>query len=101
MDSFDLFPRVTGGPLNFLLIDGHVSRLQLTFLRYMNHPDHPWIVCLGLPNGTELWQVGYAAEQNGFWKMSITKFKRDIVLLKTKMGLPLTITKTDIVPLFN
>ena len=25
--------------------------------------DHPWIVCLGLPNGTALWQVGDAAEQ--------------------------------------
>ena len=61
MDSFDLFPRIPGGPLTFLLLDGHDSRLQLPFLRYKNDPDHPWIVCLGLPNGTALWQVGDAA----------------------------------------
>ena len=58
MDSFDLFPSVPGGPLPFFLIEGHGSRLQLTFLRYMNHLYHPWIVCLGLPNGTALWQIG-------------------------------------------
>ena len=33
--------------------------------------------------------------------MSITKFKRAPVLFKIRMGLPLTITKTDIVPLCN
>ena len=62
---FDLFPRVPGGPLTFLLLDRHGSRLQLPFLSYTNHPDHPWIVSLGLPNVNELWQVGDAAEQNG------------------------------------
>ena len=67
MDSFDLFPRIPGGPLPFLLLEGHGSRLQRPFLRYTNDPDHPWIVCLGLSNGTSLWQVGDAAEQNGCW----------------------------------
>ena len=71
MDSFNLFPRILGGPLPFLLIDGHGSQLQLPFLRYTNDPDHPWIVCLGLPNRTALWQVGYSSEQNGCWKTSI------------------------------
>ena len=60
----------------FLLLEGHGSRLQLPFLRYTNHPEHPYIVCLDLLNGTALWQVGDAVEQNGYWKMSITKFKR-------------------------
>ena len=54
MDSFDPFPRVPSGPLTFLVLDGHGSRLQLPFLRYTNHPDHPWIICLGLPYGTAL-----------------------------------------------
>ena len=101
MDSFDIFPRIPGGPLPFLLLDGHGSRLQLPFLRYTNNPYHPWIVCLGLPNGTSLYQVGDAAKQNGCWKMSITKFKRYLVLFKMRMGLPHTITKTDIFPLCN
>ena len=68
MDSFNLFPRIPGGPLPFLLLDGHGSRLQLQFLRYTNDPDHPWIVCLGLPNGTALWQVGDAAEKKWLLK---------------------------------
>ena len=33
--------------------------------------------------------------------MSITNFKRDLVLFKMRMGLPPTITKNDIVPLCN
>ena len=75
MDSFDIFPCIPGGTLPFILLDGHGSRLQLPFLRYTNDPDHPWILSLGLPNGTALWQVGDAAKQNGCWKMSITKLK--------------------------
>ena len=42
------------GPLTFILLDGHGSRLKLPLLSYTNHPDHPWIVCLGLPNVTAL-----------------------------------------------
>ena len=99
MDSFDIFPRIPGGPLPLLLLDRHGSWLQLPFLRYKNDPDHPWIVYLGLTNGTALWQVVDAARQNGFWKISITKFKRYLVLFKMRMGLPHKITKTDIVPL--
>mmetsp|Transcript_25354 Transcript_25354/g.42135 ORF Transcript_25354/g.42135 Transcript_25354/m.42135 type:complete len:173 (+) Transcript_25354:316-834(+) len=68
MDNLDLFPRVPDGPLPFLLLDGHGSRLQLPFLKYINDPSHIWKVCLGLPNGTALWQVGDSAEQNGSWK---------------------------------
>ena len=101
MESFDLFPCVPSGTLPFLLLDGHGSRLQLPFLCYMNHPYHSCIVCIGLPNGTALWQVGDAAEQNGCWKISITKFKRDLVLFKIIMGLPPATTKTDIIPLCN
>ena len=99
--QFQLFPRVPGDPLPFLLLDGHGSRLQLSSLRYMNHLEHPWIVCIGLPNGTALWKVGDAAEKNCCWKMSITKFKRDLVLFKIIMGLPPTTTNTDIFPLCN
>ena len=68
MDRFNIFPRVPGGPLPFLLFDGHGIRLQLQFLRYTNQPDHPWIVCLDLPNETTLWQVVDATKQNGCCK---------------------------------
>ena len=88
MDSFNIFPRIPGGPLPFLLLDGHSSRLLIPLLRYTDQPDHPWIVCLGLPNGTALWQVGDAAKQNGCWNMSITKSERALLLFKIRIGLP-------------
>jgi len=42
----------------FALFDAHDRRLQVPFLRYINDPLHPWIFCIGLPNGTHKWQAG-------------------------------------------
>ncbi len=50
----------------FLLLDGHGSRLEL--------PYH-WVVCLGVPYGTALWQVGDSKEQNGAFNIAFTKAK--------------------------
>ena len=74
MDALSLFRRLPGGPLPFILLDGHGSRLNLPFLEYINYPDHIWKVCFGLPNGTAIWQVGDLPEQNGSWKMATKKY---------------------------
>jgi hypothetical protein len=71
----NLFPRVEGGPIPFLLLDGHGSRFQLPFMRYIEDNEHKWKVCIGVPNGTAHWQVGDSAEQNGSWKMATTHQK--------------------------
>jgi hypothetical protein len=48
------------------------------------------------------WQVGDSSEQNGSWKMLMTKSKETLVKEKLKLGLvPVTIDKTDIIPLCN
>ena len=73
MDTLDLLPRLPGGPLPFILLDGHDSRLHFPFLGYINHPEHIWKVYLGLPIGTALWKVGNLPEHNGSWKMAKTK----------------------------
>ena len=78
-----MFPRVDGVH-PFLLLDGHGSRLELPFLNYINSPEHKWVVCLGVPYGTSYWQVGNSAEQNGSYKMAITKAKRMLVNKKVK-----------------
>ncbi len=78
MDSLDLFPRTEGGPLPFLLLDGHGSRFQLPFMRYIRDVEHEWKVCIGVPNGTAHWQVGDSAEQNGSWKMATTRDTRKL-----------------------
>ena len=62
----------------FLLLDGHQSRFELEFLRYINDPDTKWSVCIGVPYGTSLWQVGDSSQQNGKFKVLITKKKREL-----------------------
>jgi hypothetical protein len=101
MDSLDLFPRTEGGPLPFLLLDGHGSRFQLPFLRYIRDEEHEWKVCIGVPNGTAHWQVGDSAEQNGSWKMATTRDKRKLSQFRISMGMPVNIRPSDIVPIVN
>ena len=41
-----------------LLVDAYGSRFDLKFLEYINNPETEWCVCIGVPYGTSLWQVG-------------------------------------------
>ena len=82
LDFYNLFPCIDGVK-PFLLLDGHWSRLELPFLQYINNPADHWIVCIGVPYGTSLWQVGDSTEQNGSFNMSITKGKQ--ILLEKKI----------------
>ena len=101
MDNLELFLRVPGGPVPFLLLDGHDSRLSLAFLRYINNPTHYWACCLGLPNGTAFWQVGDSTQQNGLWKIELVRAKRDLMIFRRRNGLGKELVKTDIIPLVN
>jgi hypothetical protein len=78
MDALNLFPR-DNGVMPFLLLDGHGSRLELPFLKYINEPQHNWIVCIGVPYGTSYWQVADSLEQNGSYKMALATAKKNIV----------------------
>jgi len=100
MDALDLFPR-TDGVKPFLLLDGHGSRLQLPFLKYINEPKDHWIVCIGVPYGTALWQVGDSKEQNGSFNMAITKAKDDLLSYKESIGLTNGIVPTDLMLIIN
>ena len=53
-DQIDLFPRVDGGPILVLIVDGHQSRLDPKFVEYINDSFHKWKVCLGVPYATTL-----------------------------------------------
>ena len=68
----------------FLLLDGHGSRLELPFLKYINTPEDHWVVCLGVPYGTALWQVGDSKEQNGSFNVSFAQAKQDLLQYKIK-----------------
>ena len=61
--------------------------------------DTKWDVCIGLPYGTSYWQVGDSTEQNGCFKMALTKAKQQLVQYKHDSGLDFAIEKEDVVGL--
>ena len=95
IDSFEVFDR-SDGIAPFLLLDGHGSRFEMPFLKYINSPGTKWNACVGLPYGTSYWQVGDSSEQNGCFKMALTKYKRELLRRKESVGAEFAIDKQDI-----
>ena len=81
MDHSGLFPR-TESIKPFALVDAHGSLLDIPFLSYINTPPHEWVVTIGTPYGTAYWQVGDSKEQNGSFKIAVTKAKCNIMTKK-------------------
>ena len=79
LDEYEIFKEERlMGYTPFVLLDGHQSRFDLEFLTYINNPQHKWNVCIGVPYGTSLWQVGDSCQQNGKFKILLAKKKREI-----------------------
>ena len=70
IDRFDVFD-MTNGNYPFLLLDGHQSRFENPFLDYICDNQHKCQVCIGVPYGTYLWQMGDSKEQNGSSKIAL------------------------------
>jgi hypothetical protein len=68
---------------SFLLLDGHGSRFELPFVEYI-HGDYGWNVCIGVPYGTSLWQVGDSKHQNDQYKDKSKECKEKVLTMKTK-----------------
>ena len=98
MDSHQIFD-CSGGKKPFLLLAGHHSRFDLPFLDYIVNPDHEWQVCIGVPYGNHLWQVGDSEAQNGSFSIAITKAKQELYKLKPHDNK--NFSSTDIIPLIN
>ena len=101
IDSYGVFDRSNGkSPL--LLLDGHQSRFELPFLEYITDNKHEWQVYIGVPYGTSLWQVVDSKEQNGSYKIDISKAKKELKEQKLRMFIdPPSLASTDIIPLVN
>ena len=69
-------PNQRNGMTPFLLLDGHGSHFKEPFLDCINNNKHKWKVCIRVPYGTNLWQVGDSAQQNGSFKMALKKVKK-------------------------
>ena len=101
LDVMNVIPR-DSKKKPFLLLDGHQSRLEIPFLEYINTPEDHWVVCLGVPYGTALWQVGDSKEQNGSFNIAFTKAKQELLNLKIKkMAKDVSLRPTDLMPLIN
>lgn len=83
----------------FLLLDGHQSRFDVPFLNYIHGEDHKWIVCLGVPYGTHIWQVADSSQLNGKFKIWLTKNKK--LFFDIKRSLNKNFEPCDIIPLIN
>jgi len=60
-------------------LDEHGSHFELPFLEYLNDERTKWTVSIGVPYGTNLWQVGDSAEQNGSFKITLKKAKHYVI----------------------
>ena len=90
------------GLIPFALLDGHQSCFDLEFLTYINDANTRWNVCIGVPYGTALWQVGDSSEQNGSFKMALTAEKKR--LFEDRLNCyqhDLHLIRTDILPIVN
>ena len=88
IDELGVLERSDGVP-PFLILDGHRSRFDLHFVRYINNPQIKWNVCIGVPYGTSYWLVGDSLEQNGCFKMALSKLKREVLVIKENRRVPL------------
>jgi hypothetical protein len=55
LTTWMLFPRVPGGLVSILIIDGHESQLTPMFLTYINDDNHIWKVCFVLSYAISYW----------------------------------------------
>ena len=101
LDNLHIFDEDrSNGIIPFVLLDGHGSRFSIEFLEYINDPEHRWNVCLGVPYGTALWQIADSPQLNGFFKILMTKAKRELFVKRMEACLQdMHLTKTDIIPL--
>jgi hypothetical protein len=85
----------------FVLLDGHSTRFDLEFLNYINNNAHKWSVCIGVPYGTSLWQVGDSSYQNGQLKVKVTKKKEQILETRSTKQMGVEVIPTGIIPIVN
>ena len=83
------------------MLDGHGSRLEVPFLKYINDSTTEWCVYLGVPYGTAYWQVGDNKEQNSSFNISISTTKRKLLDVKRSHCLKGPINKSELMLLIN
>jgi hypothetical protein len=81
----------------FLLLYGHGRCFNLQFLEYINCARTKWTVCVVFSHRTSYWQVGDSSEQNGCFKMALTRDKRQLLKGKELVGAESATEKEDVI----
>ena len=70
-----------------MLVDGHDSLFHIDVLEYINSEYYKWTVCIGVPCGNAYCQVGDIKEQNGTFKIVVTREEQYMIDRKIRAGL--------------
>ena len=79
------------------ICDGHISRMGLVFLKYVNTPETKWGVALVAPYTTNLTQFHDDSRMNGKFKMELGEAKRKRMLMKREAQLEVVLRPNEIV----
>ena len=70
-------------------------------MNYINDGAYPWVVYIGVPYRTALWQVDDSSKQKGSYTMALGEYKEELIAKKEPYETPLTIPPHEIVPMVN
>lgn len=80
----------------------YIKEKRFPFVNYINEDNTKYAVTIGVPYGTSYWQVGDSSEQNGSFKMAMTKAKDEILKRRERLGIgELGIQPSDIMLLIR
>ena len=79
-----------------IIVDGHISRMGLPFLKYVNDDKHRWGAGLCCPYGTSKTQFHDNEKQNAGFKCALVKAKRLRCRQKREHGLPADLEPEEI-----
>jgi hypothetical protein len=80
-----------------VIIDGYTLQMYKGFLTCINKPLTKWIIALGAPYGTALWQLHDDKRQNGAFKSALVNAKKKMNLKKRVHKLMVGISPQEIV----
>lgn len=101
-DKLSVFDRKLHNATPVFIVDSHISRLDIKFLRYICNPETKWNVCIGCPEGTHKWQVGDAETCNGEFKVGCASHKKKILDKRMETeGTQAKLLPSDIIPIIN
>lgn len=99
LDRLEVFDHTVATPV--VLTDGHSTRLEPIFLRYCLNEVHRWLTVLGVPYQTNIWQWLDGSQGFGALKHFLRRVLAMLVRYKMRMGMTVSLAKTNIVPVLR